>query len=179
MSMLVSTTINGDHVEFACEPDETLLDAYFSSYKLFQCPGIKSGSNVVAALNLKPLHYIVNSLDIPASQSNPFNPSQETLFHKLSSIPQPVQVGYLTEINEAGMKGRSYGNWNIFTAQTTTFNINNQPNAVSLSRMMHEKETRHGGSVNVLFFEGHVEGRKLKPDDSKGVRFKLFSPYSP
>ncbi len=26
MSMLVSTTINGDHVEFACEPDETLLD---------------------------------------------------------------------------------------------------------------------------------------------------------
>jgi carbon-monoxide dehydrogenase small subunit len=27
MSVLVSTTINGDHVEFACEPDETLLDA--------------------------------------------------------------------------------------------------------------------------------------------------------
>ena len=27
MSMLVSTTINGDHVEFVCEPDETLLDA--------------------------------------------------------------------------------------------------------------------------------------------------------
>ena len=27
MSMLVSTTINGDHIEFVCEPDETLLDA--------------------------------------------------------------------------------------------------------------------------------------------------------
>ena len=27
MAVLVSTTINGDHVEFACEPDETLLDA--------------------------------------------------------------------------------------------------------------------------------------------------------
>ena len=27
MSAIVSTTINGDHVEFACEPDETLLDA--------------------------------------------------------------------------------------------------------------------------------------------------------
>ena len=27
MSVLVSTTINGDHIEFACEPDETLLDA--------------------------------------------------------------------------------------------------------------------------------------------------------
>ena len=27
MAILVSTTINGDHVEFACEPDETLLDA--------------------------------------------------------------------------------------------------------------------------------------------------------
>jgi len=27
MSLLVSTTINGDRVDFACEPDETLLDA--------------------------------------------------------------------------------------------------------------------------------------------------------
>ena len=27
MAVLVSTTINGDPVEFACEPDETLLDA--------------------------------------------------------------------------------------------------------------------------------------------------------
>ena len=27
MAILVSTTINGDHVEFACEPNETLLDA--------------------------------------------------------------------------------------------------------------------------------------------------------
>ncbi len=27
MSVLVSSTINGDNIEFACEPDETLLDA--------------------------------------------------------------------------------------------------------------------------------------------------------
>ena len=27
MAILVSTTVNGDHVEFACEPNETLLDA--------------------------------------------------------------------------------------------------------------------------------------------------------
>jgi aerobic carbon-monoxide dehydrogenase small subunit len=27
MAVLVSTTVNGDDVEFACEPDETLLDA--------------------------------------------------------------------------------------------------------------------------------------------------------
>ncbi len=27
MAVLVSTTINGDQIEFACEPDETLLDA--------------------------------------------------------------------------------------------------------------------------------------------------------
>ena len=27
MAVLVSTTINGDNIEFACEPDETLLDA--------------------------------------------------------------------------------------------------------------------------------------------------------
>ena len=32
MSMLVSTTINGDHIEFVCEPDETLLLERRKSY---------------------------------------------------------------------------------------------------------------------------------------------------
>ena len=29
MSVLVSTTINGDAIDFICEPDETLLDVLF------------------------------------------------------------------------------------------------------------------------------------------------------
>ena len=40
MAVLVSTTINGDFVEFACEPDETLLDALRNRVGL---TGVKEG----------------------------------------------------------------------------------------------------------------------------------------
>ena len=40
MAVLVSTTVNGDHVEFACETDETLLDALRNRVGL---TGVKEG----------------------------------------------------------------------------------------------------------------------------------------
>ncbi|MFM8745699.1 MAG: (2Fe-2S)-binding protein [Aestuariivirga sp.] len=40
MAVLVSTTVNGDHVEFACEPNETLLDALRNRIGL---TGVKEG----------------------------------------------------------------------------------------------------------------------------------------
>lgn len=40
MSMLVNTTINGDNIEFICEPDETLMDALRSRVGL---KGVKEG----------------------------------------------------------------------------------------------------------------------------------------
>ena len=40
MSMLVNSTINGDKVEFICEPDETLMDALRSRVGL---KGVKEG----------------------------------------------------------------------------------------------------------------------------------------
>ena len=142
-------------------------------YKFFQCPGVRSPTNTV-----KPLHYLLNSLDIPANKTQP-NVFDETTFHKLGNIPRPVEVGYITEINEKWAQGKSYVNWNFWNPQTTTYNILNQPNSDTTSRMMHEKERRHAGRVNVLFFESHVESRKLSAKDPKGVPFWLFSPYSP
>lgn len=40
MSMLISTTINGDDIEFICEPDESLLDALRNRVGL---TGVKEG----------------------------------------------------------------------------------------------------------------------------------------
>ena len=40
MAVIVSTTVNGDHVEFACEPNETLLDALRNRIGL---TGVKEG----------------------------------------------------------------------------------------------------------------------------------------
>jgi prepilin-type N-terminal cleavage/methylation domain-containing protein/prepilin-type processing-associated H-X9-DG protein len=147
------------------------LDNYFRGYKFFQCPGIRDAT-------IKPLHYLNNTLDIPANQAQP-NLFPETMYHKLPSIPRPVEVGYLTEINETWAKGKSYVNWNFWKSDTTTFDLRNQANSVQNARMMHEKEKRHGGQMNVLFFDSHVESRKLKPEGAKGVPFWLFSPYSP
>ena len=103
------------------------------------------------------------------------------MYHKLSSIPRPVEVGYLSEINQENakkyeMKTRGYAAWNIFSPTTTTFDLQNKANTVQLARMMHEKERRHGGRVNILFFDSHVEGKKLV---ASAVQFWLFSPYSP
>ena len=169
---MLSPYIGGKQFTGADATDETKLDAYFQGYKFFQCPGVRSPTNSV-----KPLHYIINNLDIPANKAQP-NDFPETLFHKLSNIPRPVEVGYITEINETWAKDRSYVNWNFWNPSTTTFNILNQPNSVQNARMMHEKEKRHNGLVNVLFFDSHVEGRKLKAT-AQGVPFWLFSPYSP
>lgn len=170
---MLATYIGGKQFIGTDATDETKLDAYFAGYKFFQCPAVRSPTNTV-----KPLHYILNNLDIPASKGPPYT-SPETLFHKLNSIPRPVEVGYITEINEEWAKGKSYANWNFWNPDTTTFNVLGQANPVSSSRMMHEKEKRHAGQVNVLFFDSHVESRKLSAKDARGVPYWLFSPYSP
>jgi prepilin-type N-terminal cleavage/methylation domain-containing protein/prepilin-type processing-associated H-X9-DG protein len=170
---MLSPYIGGKQFTGADATDETKLDNYFASYKFFQCPALRTSTNSV-----KPLHYIINDLDIPATKDQPNN-FPETLQHKLSSIPRPVEVAYLTEINETWAKGKSYVNWNIWNPDTTTFNILNQANPVTSARMMHANEKRHGGQVDILFFDSHVEGRKLTAKGAKGVPFWLFSPYSP
>ena len=119
--------------------------------------GSRPPTNIV-----KPLHYIVNALDIPANQAQP-NVFSETLYHKLTAIPRPVEVVYLTEINETWARGKGYVNWNLWNPATTTFNMQKQANPVSSARMMHANEKRHSGIVNLLFFDSHVEGRKLNP----------------
>jgi prepilin-type N-terminal cleavage/methylation domain-containing protein/prepilin-type processing-associated H-X9-DG protein len=170
---MLAPYVGGKQFTGADATDESKLDAYFASSKFFQCPAVRSPTNMV-----KPLHYIINDLDIAANQSQP-NVFPETLYHKLSSIPRPVEVGYLTEINETWAKGKSYVNWNIWRPDTTTFDIRNQPNPVTSARMMHANEQRHSGQVNVLFFDSHVESRLLKAEGKRGVPFWLFSPYSP
>lgn len=168
---MLAPYIGGKQFTGADATDVAKLDTYFKGYKFFQCPAVKD-------MTIKPLHYILNDLDIPANQAQP-NVFRETLFHKLSTIPRPVEVGYITELNETWAKGKTYVNWNLWNPTTTTFNLQNQPNPVDSARMMHANEKRHGGMVNVLFFDSHVESRKLKPEGTKGVPFWLFSPYSP
>ena len=170
---MLAPYVGGKKFEGADAMDETKLDKYFGGYKFFQCPGVRSPTNVV-----KPLHYIINDLDIPANQAQP-NVFPETLYHKLSAIPRVVEVGYITEINETWAKNAGYVNWNMWNPATTTFNLQNLPNPVTQARMMHSQEKRHGGQVNVLFFDSHVEARKLTTKGAQGVPFWLFSPYSP
>jgi prepilin-type N-terminal cleavage/methylation domain-containing protein/prepilin-type processing-associated H-X9-DG protein len=170
---LLAPYVGGKQFVGADATDETKLDAYFASYKFFQCPGIRSPTNIV-----KPLHYIINNLDIPASKLAP-NSFPETYFHKLSGIPRPVSVGYISEINEKWAQNKTYVNWNFWNPSTTTYNILNQANNDTTSRIMHRTERRHGGRINVLFFDSHVEGRKLALTTDQGVPFWLFSPYSP
>jgi prepilin-type processing-associated H-X9-DG protein len=165
--------VGGKQFTGANATDQTLLDNYFLGNRLFQCPTVKDTT-------IKPLHYLVNSLDMPANSANP-NLYKDAYWHKLSSVPRQTEVVYITEINVENarayeMKTRGYGAWNVFNPTSTTFDLANRANPVQLARMMHEKEQRHEGRVNLLFFDSHVDARKLTATE---VPFRLFAPNAP
>jgi prepilin-type N-terminal cleavage/methylation domain-containing protein/prepilin-type processing-associated H-X9-DG protein len=155
------------------------FNQYFASYKFFQCSAIKSPTN-----NMKPLHYIVNTIDIPANLTS-YSPSQEVReYHKLNSIPRQTDVVYITEINEDKAKlgmMNDYSQMNVFSPSTTAFNASGTANPMlgtgtTGSRMMHANEKRHGGNVNLAFFDSHVESRRLNKDK---VPYRIFNPGAP
>ncbi len=152
------------------EPEFT---RYFGSYKFFQCPALRSTTNE----GVLPLHYNVNTLDIakntPANWSS-FTESQD--YQKLSAIPKKTDTVYITEINETYAKNKSYVNFNVFKDTTATFDYEGRANAATDSRMMHAKEKRHGGNVNLAFYDSHVESRKL---NNAKVPYWIFNPGAP
>jgi prepilin-type N-terminal cleavage/methylation domain-containing protein/prepilin-type processing-associated H-X9-DG protein len=157
---------------------EAEFDRYFAGYKFFQCSAVRSPTN-----NMKPLHYIVNTLDIPHATSTPTawqQNKEELTHHDLGAIRRPVDVVYITEINEDKAK---IGQMNVYTAMnvynpsTTTFNSAGIANSTPYGpRMMHANEKRHGGNVNLAFFDSHVESRKLIKNK---VPYQLFNPGAP
>ena len=154
------------------------LTAYFGSYKFFQCPAVRSPTN-----NMKPLHYLINTLDMPKNMANWTSFTEARDYHKLSTVPRQVEVVYITEINEdkAKVGQMDYAGMNVYTPSTTTFNSSGNPNpplgaGTTGSRMMHANEKRHGGNVNLTFFDGHVESRRLQKDK---VPYWLFNPGQP
>jgi len=157
---------------------EADFDRYFAGYKFFQCSAVRSPTN-----NMKPLHYIVNTLDIPYSLAAPNNWQQSkevTDYHKLSLIRRPVDVVYITEINEDKAKIGQMNNYtamNVYNQGTTTFNATGNANSTPYGpRMMHANEKRHGGNVDLAFFDSHVESRKLIKSK---VPYQLFNPGAP
>jgi prepilin-type processing-associated H-X9-DG protein len=157
----------------------TSLDRYFAGYKFFQCSALKGPTN-----NIKPLHYIVNTLDMPANIGNWQSYQEVKDYHKLSGIPRQVEVVYITEINQDKAKigqMNDYAGMNVYRPSTTTFDQNGNANpptetGTTGSRMMHANERRHGGFVNLAFFDSHVESRRHKKEH---VPYWLFNPGAP
>jgi hypothetical protein len=157
---------------------EPEFDRYFASYKFFQCPSIKATNNI------KPLHYLVNTLDMGKNMANWQSAAEVLYFHKLGSVPRPSEMVYITEINaDRAGKGQmpGYGDFNIFNQKTSTFDAAGNANpaygtGASAARMMHANEKRHGGSVTLEFFDSHVESRKLQKER---VPYRLFNPGAP
>jgi prepilin-type N-terminal cleavage/methylation domain-containing protein/prepilin-type processing-associated H-X9-DG protein len=154
---------------------EADFDRYFASYDFFRCSAVKSPTN-----NIKPLHYIVNTLDIPKNMANWTSFTEEQTEHDLGGIKRPVDVVYITEINEDKAKIGQMNNYtamNVFNPGTTTFNATGGANSSPFGpRMMHAQEKRHSGNVNLAFFDSHVESRKLTKEQ---VPYWLFNPGAP
>lgn len=173
---LLAPYVGGKQFTGTLEPQ---LDAYFASYKFFQCSAIKAPTN-----NMKPLHYIVNTLDMPRNIANWRSYAEVRDYHKLSSIPRQSEIVYITEINgDRAAIGQlnDYSAMNVYTPLTTTFNDTGGANPALGTRqlgarMMHANEKRHGGNVNLAFFDSHVESRRLSKEK---VPYRLFNPGAP
>ena len=86
---------------------------------------------------------------------------------------------YITEINEDKSKAggmRNYTAMNVWNQDSVAFRQNGSANAATLPRMMHANEKRHGGNVNLAFFDSHVESRRLTKEK---VPYRLFNPGAP
>ena len=112
------------------------LDRYFRSYKFFQCSAVTAPTN-----NVRPLHYIVNTLDMAKNMANWKSYDEVKDYHKLSGVPRPVEVVYITEINEDKAKiGQmsDYAAMNIYAPRppllTRTAPPTRQPGSSCLGR---------------------------------------------
>jgi prepilin-type processing-associated H-X9-DG protein len=150
---------------------QTVLNQYFGTSDLFQCPSLRSTDPQV--LNL---HYTINSIDHTTAKTRLYNPAI-ALFIKKSAIQRPVETVYLTEINPEGTGIRNgFINYNLFNPVNITFNQNGQPNSKGAARMIHADDPRHNKSAVLAFFDGHAEPRKMDP---KQIYWRLFNPYAP
>lgn len=181
---LLAPYVGGKQFDYISTADlTTQLDAYFKTYKFFQCSAIRTSFDDPGS-QIKPLHYIVNTLDIQKSLANWTSYPEVVDYQKLSNIPKPVEVVYITEINEdkarAGQMA-AYSAMNVYNPTTSTFDEAGKANpavngATPGARMMHAKEKRHGGNVNLEFYDSHVESRKMIKDK---VPYWLFNPGTP
>ena len=181
---LLAPYVGGKQFDFVSTADLTQqLDKYFKGYKFFQCSAVKT-SFEDPAYNIKPLHYIVNTLDIQKNIANWTSFAEVQDYQKLSSIPKPGDVVYITEINEDKARAgqlNAYSAMNVFNPTTSTFDESGKANpavngATPGSRMMHAKEKRHGGNVNLEFYDTHVESRKMIKEK---VPYWIFNPGMP
>ena len=169
---LLAPYVGGPTYSGAQATDQTLLNAYFWSNKLFQCASLRTNANTID----KGLHYCANSLDFAKySASGVF---VDALAIRISSIQQPTAVCYATEVNPLSnnMKANGFTSWNVLQPTHTVFNPVGAPNTATATRMISSTDQRHGGMGTLLFYDGHVEMLKLNNDK---VPYKLFNPYAP
>lgn len=168
---LLAPYVGGPTYTGADARNDALINKYFATSALFQCPSLRTTSPLV-----RKLHYTINSVYFPTASTRIMSPDI-ALFTKLSSVPNPVETVYFTEINPDSTGIRNgFVNYNLFAPDNITFNAQGKPNTKAATRMIHADDKRHGGSAVLTFFDGHVEIRRMHP---KKIYWKLFNPYAP
>ncbi|MFM2443329.1 MAG: hypothetical protein RJB09_515 [Pseudomonadota bacterium] len=169
---LLAPYVGGPRYSGTQATDQTLLNAYFWSSKLFQCASLRTNANTID----KGLHYAANSLNFENYVAT--GGYTDALSIRMSSIQQPTAVCYATEVNPLSnnMKANGFTSWNVLQPTHTVFNPVGAPNTATATRMINSTDMRHGGSGTLLFYDGHVEMLKL---NNQKVPYKLFNPYAP
>ncbi len=148
-----SPYVNGPRVPTEDDDDVNVLLEAARVNEVWRCPAEPNKDYA--------LTYVTNGVDFShyaATSGYTSGPASKWTAHPGS----PSEVAHVFEANTINFHTPTgLGVYDVFTASAFTFFAGNPTNA---PRLIRHDDGKHGGETNVLFFDTHVETRKLTPE---------------
>ena len=151
--------VGGQTVPSDREFDQNYLYGEFKKISVYKCPSFHLARGMKDRKLAKPftLQYTVSSVDFQCFLER--KAYRDATSSKLGGIVNPSETAFVTELNPAVQNPDDFGPWDVFELESMTFHKNGRKNP--MPRMIHGDDKRHGGTVGVIFLDGHMETRKL------------------
>jgi prepilin-type N-terminal cleavage/methylation domain-containing protein/prepilin-type processing-associated H-X9-DG protein len=165
-----SPYVGGPGVPYDRETDPNYIYDVYQKMPVYRCPSLPqrpAGQDFVLA-------YTINSIDWPRyQQTRQYTGATDA--SKMTQAPGgPSVVLYMTEINTGSgtpLSPKGFGEWDLWNPTQMTFDERGMTNPTP--RMIHARDQRHGGYTTIVFLDGHIEKRRLRPGD---LPITLFNP---
>jgi prepilin-type N-terminal cleavage/methylation domain-containing protein len=164
------------------DPNQTKSDMYIASVckrsAVYRCPAWPN--KTMTDSNDFGVQYTINAIDFamlaPPNYNNYFQSGEVSKGVKFSSVPQPLtDMAWLVEMyaDPSGQVVLTLGGADIHRPKHATFGTDGRPNQRGEVRMIAYNDTRHQGSTEIGFMDGHAGIVALKKEK---LPFRFFNP---